>query len=721
MKKHLFLLLALFTSITISAQNLALGCTTKGLPSSTSEALAVDGNLSTRYESAWQDNVVLQFDLGAAKDFNTIQIVWESAYAKSFTIVAGNSVDEDGFVIDDEGTQVASEVSQTLSDFPNTQTFTFNKVNARYVKFHATERPEIYGAKYGYSFYEFRVLNASSSTLTTLSIAPTTTLKNAATTAGVSATGKVGVAIPFKVSAQDQDQLPYSTEGITYSVEGAGGTVADGAFTPTAKGLSTVTATLGGKTASFKVYAYDGDNIALGRVVDKSGDVEGYSAAYAADGNNDTRWASGHPDDAANHDYNSFLTLDLAAYYDIDYVDLFFENANSSTYTIQFSKDGTTWTDAYSEADLAGYQGGHYGYCTNTTDNKQVRFVKLNSTKAATDYGVSVYELAVYGSNKTAIADTEAPVLNTAEVASVGTDNVKLNLKATDNISSINYVITDAASEKQYTTTGANGAAVTYQISGFSPETAYSFNVVAKDANGNVSNAKTVTFTTLAIAKPATPAPAPTPAAADVKSVYGEHYTCVTPSANFDTWWSGGEVLSQYEVATGDQTESVANFGYLGFDFGGSTTIVDASDMQYLHFDVYPESITKIGVTPIIKTASGSVENGKEYSLTAGQWNSINIPLTDFSADKAEMDFSKVFQIKWYGGDGKSLIYLDNIFFSKTSSATGITNILSNTGKASGNVYSIDGRLVKKTASINSSVSLPKGIYVMNGKKVVVK
>ena len=69
---------------------------------------------------------------------------------------------------------------------------------------------------------------------------------------------------------QDQDQLPYSTEGITYSVEGAGGTVvADGAFTPTAKGLSTVTATLGGKTASFKVYAYDGDNIALGRVVDK--------------------------------------------------------------------------------------------------------------------------------------------------------------------------------------------------------------------------------------------------------------------------------------------------------------------------------------------------------------------------------------------------------------------------------------------------------------------
>ena len=72
------------------------------------------------------------------------------------------------------------------------------------------------------------------------------------------------------------------------------------------------------------------------------------------------------------------------------------------------------------------------------------------------------------------------------------------------------------------------------------------------------------------------------------------------------------------------------------------------------------------------------------------------------------MDFSKVFQIKWYGGDGKSLIYLDNIFFSKTSSATGITNISSNTGKASGNVYSIDGRLVKKQLPLTLLSVFPK-------------
>ena len=77
----------------------------------------MDGNLSTRYESAWQDNVWYCSSIWVLKILNTIQIVWESAYAKSFTIVAGNSVDEDGFVIDDEGTQVASEVSQTLSDF----------------------------------------------------------------------------------------------------------------------------------------------------------------------------------------------------------------------------------------------------------------------------------------------------------------------------------------------------------------------------------------------------------------------------------------------------------------------------------------------------------------------------------------------------------------------------------------------------------------------------
>lgn len=394
MKKQLFLLLALMASVTVSAQNLALNGTV--LTPSPSGKLAVDGDAGTRWESAWDDNVTWQLDLGTAKDFNTIQIVWQDAYAKSFVIEAGNTVGTDGYITD--GTKIVEEKSQTLSGFPNTQNFTFTKTNARYIKLSCSERPEIWGNKYGYSIWEFRVFNVADQTLKNFSVTPTTTLMNAATTAGVSGAGKVGTAIPLTVSAKDENDVDYPTTGITYAVTGVGGTVADGAFTPSAKGFSTITATLGDKTAEFSVYAYDGDNLALNKTVDKSGEVTDYAASKAVDGDFTTRWASNKPADNSVVDYNAYLSVDLGAAYDIDYVDLMFENANSDTYTLQFSADGSTWKDAYSETGLGGYKGGHYGYYNNTTDNKGVRYVKVNSTKAGTSYGISIYELQVFGS-----------------------------------------------------------------------------------------------------------------------------------------------------------------------------------------------------------------------------------------------------------------------------------------------------------------------------------
>lgn len=651
MKKQLFFLLTLITSITASAQNLAIGGT--AIATSGTASLAIDDNTGTRWESAQSDPQTWQLDLGQAKDFNTIQIVWEGAYAKSFTIEAGNNLGADGYLTG--GAQVASVTNQTLSGFPYTQTLTLtNTTNARYIKFNGLAR----GTVYGYSFWEFRVMNITSQTLTTFSVAPTTSLKNAATTAGVNASAKVNTPIPLTIKALDQAGVDYPTTGIAYSVVGAGGTVTDGQFTPTAKGISTITATLGDKTSSFSVYAYDGDNLAQNKLVDKSGQVSGFTAAMAVDGDNGTRWASGTPTDASVVNYNAFITLDLAAYYDIDYVDLFFENANSDTYTVQFSTDGTKWTDAYSESGLGGFNGGHYGYCNNTTNNKQIRFVRFNSTKAGTVYGVSLYELQVFGSNKTEIEDTQAPVLNTAEVGTVATDNVTLNLKATDNISSITYVITDVANNKTYTTTGANGTAITYNITGLADGTSYTFSVVAKDAKGNTSDAKTVTFSTSTQIKPTVSAPTPTQDAANVKSIYGEHYTSTAPNSFFNTWGSANETLSSYQVATGDNVEKVTNFGYLGNEFNAT---LDMSDMDYLHFDVFPEKDMVIGVTPI--TQGG--ENLLTFNIKGNQWNSLNIPLASYTAAKATMSFKYTFQIKWASGDQNTLLYLDNIYFYK--------------------------------------------------------
>ena len=68
--------------------------------------------------------------------------------------------------------------------------------------------------------------------------------------------------------------------------------------------------------------------------------------------------------------------------------------------------------------------------------------------------------------SKPNVDDTEAPVLNTASLKSVGVANAVLTLKATDNISpTITYVITDQDS-KVYKVEGANGTQIDYMISG---------------------------------------------------------------------------------------------------------------------------------------------------------------------------------------------------------------------------------------------------------------
>lgn len=70
MKKQLFFLLAFIASITVSAQNLAIGGT--AIATSGNASLAIDDNVGTRWESAQSDPQTWQVDLGQAKDFNTI-------------------------------------------------------------------------------------------------------------------------------------------------------------------------------------------------------------------------------------------------------------------------------------------------------------------------------------------------------------------------------------------------------------------------------------------------------------------------------------------------------------------------------------------------------------------------------------------------------------------------------------------------------------------------
>jgi alpha-amylase len=68
--------------------------------------------------------------------------------------------------------------------------------------------------------------------------------------------------------------------------------------------------------------------------------------------------------------------------------------------------------------------------------------------------------------------------------------------------------------------------------------------------------------------------------------------------------------------------------------------------------------------------------------------------------------------------DGNSHYYVNDV----TSTMTGISNVTADQAKATGNVYTIDGRLVRSNATgANALQGLSKGIYILNNKKFVVK
>ncbi|MFF9090924.1 discoidin domain-containing protein [Streptomyces sp. NPDC014991] len=105
-------------------------------------ANAVDGKLTTRWASDWSDPQWIQVDLGARTSFKHVQLVWESSYAKAYTL----QTSDDGH---------NWQTLRTVSD-GNGGVDDFDVGGAgRYVRVNGTAR----GTGYGYSLYELGVYN----------------------------------------------------------------------------------------------------------------------------------------------------------------------------------------------------------------------------------------------------------------------------------------------------------------------------------------------------------------------------------------------------------------------------------------------------------------------------------------------------------------------------------------------------------------------------------
>lgn len=173
----------------------------------------------------------------------------------------------------------------------------------------------------------------------------------------------------------------------------------------------------------------------------------------------------------------------------------------------------------------------------------------------------------------------------------------------------------------------------------------------------------------------ATPAPtaaatAPTANAADVVSVYSNHYPATATSVAWHPAWGQTTSYEEFDL-NGDGSDVMAklsSFGYEGITFDAMSITSET-----LHLDIWSSDETSIKVFL-------DNDNAVTKTLTTGQWNSIDIPISDFvDGDGNAIDISAVSFVKlesgtWTWPNGTSLIYVDNIYFhSQPSDDTVVT------------------------------------------------
>ena len=600
-------------------------------------AQAIDNNPGSRWESASADPQTWTLDLGQARIFNTLEIVWEGAYGKTFTV----SVSDDK----ETWTPVWTVEGQELAGFPYTQTQKIDKTTARYIQFHGTAR----GTGYGYSFWEFRVYLAGTSTLTSLEAKPANGL------------AKVGEGLTINVTAKDQNGKPMADVGeVTYTINPAGaGTITNNVYTPARIGLASIVATIGEVSApAFEVFAYDGENVALSSDINNSKIVaqsdfapSGTDAWYAIDGNEGSVWqgsaTNGGDGDEESRTYDSWFVVDFGAYYDINLVSIKFEGACSQEYHVDFSADNATWNVAYNHAGNAGINAHtKLIYGNDLQNNTKARYARFYSTKAATQWGMKMFEFKVFGTPWVAPADEVKPVMGTAALVSKTHNTAVIAVTATDNEEVGKYRVVSAAPAYDKMLVPTDGKIT---VTDLTPSTEYELTITAVDLAGNESeNAVTVAVATAKydVAPSALPV-APTYPANQVKAVYSATYEA---DCNFGEWNSG----TQYTQETYGKKFVTVGGGYFGLvDFE-----LNCSNMEALHLDVWTADDMTFRVVPI----HGAAEVGVTVSLKGQQWNSVDIQLSEFVGVP---NWTNVTQMKIDNASNRTF-WLNNIYFYTT-------------------------------------------------------
>ena len=193
------------SNIAVGAEATASSVENAGTPASA----AVDGDLTTRWSSAFSDPQWLQLDLGATADISGFTIHWEAAFATAYHIEVSNDATTWTQVYD---TTAGSGGTENISVPAGT--------SGRYVRITGTARTTINGAQYGYSIYEFEVIGHFTQTA----------VSTAADSASLQQGTSIDVPVTLNMASTDPVTVDYATADGS-AVAGTDYTAASGTLT----------------------------------------------------------------------------------------------------------------------------------------------------------------------------------------------------------------------------------------------------------------------------------------------------------------------------------------------------------------------------------------------------------------------------------------------------------------------------------------------------------
>ena len=230
----------------------------------------------------------------------------------------------------------------------------------------------------------------------------------------------------------------------------------------------------------------------------------------------------------------------------------------------------------------------------------------------------------------------------------------QVNIKATADFAAMYEFYSGEDGVTQPVISGNIGNSVSYQYA--EPGT-YTVKVVAK--GGAIETTEyTVDFEVTAILAPIeSAAKPPSRNDADVVSVFSGEYTDIADSDFYPNWGQSTQ-FTAFDL-NGDAMLQYSGLNYQGINLGAA---IDASSLETLHIDIWTSDATSIDIFPLPNGVQPADEKFVTKTLIADQWNSFDIPMSEFTDQGLSVD--DLMQFKFVGS---GTVFLDNIYFYRAS------------------------------------------------------